>query len=1043
MFEQNARTQSILVPWLEKIKKSVPSAAFHDDIFLIDHMPEYLSSLYQILDRSEDSLRLEGEVLKNAGDHGAQRATSLHYSVSEVVMEFTLLRESFLAEAKNSLEFDTNLQLTRIIEASIGASTEEFVSQRTAPRHNALSEARFRSVFSHAAVGFIVSTFDGKILEVNPKFCEMTGYTAAELHKISLNTLVYSEDQAREREVLELLTGGGSSHQVIEKRFITKSGGIIWLRNSVSLDLGLGGDGLLIRVCEDVTEIRKASELRAESEARFVTLANSMPQIVWTAHPDGRLDYFNQVWFDYSGTTYEDNKDNGWASSVHEEDRPQTASNWESSLRSGSIYENEFRLRSKSGEYRWFVARAVPTRDESGNIIKWYGTNTDIHSSKTLAQKLTAATQALEAEKLKFQTIFKDSSTSMAILKGENFVYEVANQSYIELFNNRDLIGKPFLEALPELVDQEFPKLARSVFETGVPYIEREAVAFLRRTDTGDLEMRNFDQSYTLMSDQSGNPYGVFIHAQEVTDRVVARRSLEETMERLNLALEAANMGTWELKIGTGEVIWSKRTRELFGINHENKIFLNEIIPNIHAEDRDRVNAAIAAAIDPNGSGHYDIRYRIVRSENDIRWVSLLGKTFFAETPNGRVATRFSGTVLDVTDTMLAEQQLKEAKRRAEIASEAKSSFLANMSHEIRTPLGAIMGFVNLLGDESLERQDMVDYLGVVERNSTQLLRIIDDILDLSKVEAGMIVIEHIDFSLLEVLADFSSLMGFRARENGIDFVVRAETAIPDPVLSDPTRIRQILNNIVGNAIKFTSRGRVELNVSYADNFLTFKIIDTGRGISADQVKDLFQPFAQADASTTRKFGGTGLGLVLTRKLCEVLGGDFWLEHSELGKGSTFVARIRVDVPERSKLVVSSDFSFTTEVVPLKDQRKSTLQGMKILIVEDSPDNRLLIRVLLTRFGAEVSLAGDGVEGVAAALREDFDVVLMDVQMPRMDGYAAVRELRERSYTKPIIALTAHAMKEEREKCLEAGYTEFLTKPINQVELIDTVKRFR
>ncbi len=389
---------------------------------------------------------------------------------------------------------------------------------------------------------------------------------------------------------------------------------------------------------------------------------------------------------------------------------------------------------------------------------------------------------------------------------------------------------------------------------------------------------------------------------------------------------------------------------------------------------------------------------------------------------------------------MTAEVAMRDAKERAELANAAKSSFLANMSHEIRTPLGAIMGFVSLMKDEGISQQQINSYVSVVERNSAQLMRIIDDILDLSKVEAGMMVIEHIDFSLVELLSDFASLMGFRAREKGVIFELKAMTELPDVVNSDPTRIRQILTNVVGNAIKFTDKGSVSLRVSYSNEILRFEVSDTGRGISEEQAEKLFQPFAQGDPSTTRKYGGTGLGLVLTRRLSEALGGGFVLESSTLGVGSKFSASIRVILPERSRFVRA--LGFASESV-----RNAGVQGLlsdlRILLVEDSPDNQALFSIYLNRAGAKIDIASDGQRGVEMALAENYDVVLMDVQMPIMDGITAVKRLRASGYGVPVIALTAHAMKEERVRCLEAGYSGFLSKPIQRSELVDALVKYR
>ena len=387
-------------------------------------------------------------------------------------------------------------------------------------------------------------------------------------------------------------------------------------------------------------------------------------------------------------------------------------------------------------------------------------------------------------------------------------------------------------------------------------------------------------------------------------------------------------------------------------------------------------------------------------------------------------------------------KELLIAKQAAENASVTKSTFLANMSHEIRTPLGAIMGFADLLAKTDVPREEVETYLSIIQRNSAQLLRIIDDILDLSKVEAGRMDIEHIRYSLPEVLTDMASFLGLRARENSIRFELLAQTPLPKIVLSDPTRLRQIIFNVVGNAIKFTQKGHVRLSVSFRQNILEFVIEDTGRGISEEQASKLFQPFTQADAATNRKYGGTGLGLALTKGLCQAMGGDFVLRKSSPGQGSTFVATIFVEVASDSGFIDGLNARFPVDITS-KSNSPQLLAGTKILLVEDSPDNQQLIQIMLSRVGARVEVASDGAEGVEKALASNYDVVLMDIQMPRMDGLEAIGILRDKHYQGPVIALTAHAMKEHKAQALAAGFTDFLSKPIQQGPMLEVLSRFR
>ncbi|MBC7533816.1 MAG: response regulator [Oligoflexus sp.] len=392
------------------------------------------------------------------------------------------------------------------------------------------------------------------------------------------------------------------------------------------------------------------------------------------------------------------------------------------------------------------------------------------------------------------------------------------------------------------------------------------------------------------------------------------------------------------------------------------------------------------------------------------------------------------------------QEELQSAKELAEAANTAKSAFLANMSHEIRTPLGAVMGFSELMlaSDQSTsEKQKCVD---AIKRNGKLLSNIINDILDLSKVEAGKLDVEKIDVPLDEILTDINMLLDLEATEKGLRLMLTTEGSVPSRIKTDPLRLRQILFNIVGNAIKFTDQGSIQVTIKQVNGEddraqLAFLIRDTGRGISQEQSSRLFEPFAQADSSTTRRFGGTGLGLVLSKKLAKSLGGDVVLAESDLGQGSCFMVTIDPGVVE-----LKSGQNF----IPTKPQLESKgedapirLNQLRILLVEDSLDNQLLITRMLKMSGAVVDTASNGREGVEKALTGKYAIILMDLQMPEMDGHAATQELRRQNYQGPIIALTAHAMAEERQRCVVSGFNSHLSKPINRKTLLQTLVTFR
>jgi CheY-like chemotaxis protein len=361
------------------------------------------------------------------------------------------------------------------------------------------------------------------------------------------------------------------------------------------------------------------------------------------------------------------------------------------------------------------------------------------------------------------------------------------------------------------------------------------------------------------------------------------------------------------------------------------------------------------------------------------------------------------------------------------------------MSHEIRTPLGAILGYSDLM-KESSTPEECVNFANIISRNGKALMRLIDDILDLSKVEAGRIEIANEDFRLKTIIDEVENLFQEVAKQKHIHLAVHLDNQIPEFINADPARLRQILVNLVGNAVKFTSEGEVELTVSSRridakTMQLQFTIRDTGIGLSAGDGARLFEPFTQADNSTTRKFGGTGLGLALSRQLARTMGGDVRLLSCARGEGCTFEATIEL----REGRSLNRRKSLQDIIESSEPARK-----IRVLLVEDSEDNRFLVDRALRKAGVEVEFAENGVEGItkATATGADYDVILMDMQMPVMDGYTATKRLRQMGYEKPIVAITAHAMTEECRRVRSIGCDMHVSKPVNFPHLVQTVREF-
>ncbi len=412
-----------------------------------------------------------------------------------------------------------------------------------------------------------------------------------------------------------------------------------------------------------------------------------------------------------------------------------------------------------------------------------------------------------------------------------------------------------------------------------------------------------------------------------------------------------------------------------------------------------------------------------------------------------------SRRLLDVHTLLLAQSRLlelanhtiRQAKESAEAASVAKSQFLANMSHEIRTPLTAILGFAENLLEPTMTDHERRTAVKTILRNGEHLLEIINGILDLSKIEAGRLEVELLPVSPVQLAADVVSIMRVRADAKNLPLKLTFDGPVPERILSDPTRLRQILLNLVGNAIKFTEAGRVELAVALANSAtgrpeMRFQITDTGIGMTPAECDKLFQPFTQADGSTTRKFGGTGLGLAISRPLARMLGGDVSLA-SMPGLGSIFTVVVDPGPLESVRMLENATEALADEPEFAVADLSSVRLAGRILLAEDSPDNQVLISSFLRKLGAEVEIAADGLQAVkrtmiARSTDFPFDLILMDMQMPELDGYEATRRLRALACTTPIIALTANAMGGDQQRCLDAGCSDYATKPIDRRRLV-------
>tara|TARA_B110001454_G_scaffold106457_1_gene100179 strand:- start:12355 stop:13944 length:1590 start_codon:yes stop_codon:yes gene_type:complete len=393
----------------------------------------------------------------------------------------------------------------------------------------------------------------------------------------------------------------------------------------------------------------------------------------------------------------------------------------------------------------------------------------------------------------------------------------------------------------------------------------------------------------------------------------------------------------------------------------------------------------------------------------------------------------------ELLQTHVAE--LERLRIEADAANVIKSQFLANMSHEIRTPLAAVLGFSELISKNTPDNKENKELSEAIDRNGKLLLRLIDDILDLSRIEANRLELENIRFDLADLVRDVESALSFRASEKGLTLQFNAPKSFPHQYISDSTRIKQIMLNIVGNAIKFTSHGSVTVDISIESNsdnsssdIFLIKVNDQGIGLSEEQQQRLFQPFGQADPSTRRQFGGSGLGLVISQQLAKALGGEIKLLSSTLGVGSTFLISLPLMRAQKATIKKETPKKLTEGLIQLENLQ---LTNKRILAVDDSPDNLTLISFYLKNSGAIIHFAENGIDAIDEVKKNDFDLILIDVQMPGMDGHEATDKIRKMGFTKPILALTAHAIRTEYdEEYDKVGYNKVLTKPISRTTLL-------
>jgi len=697
------------------------------------------------------------------------------------------------------------------------------------------------------------------------------------------------------------------------------------------------------------------------------------------------------------------------------------------------------RRRMPDGQVRHVQLYQRFTRDAEGRPLNSQGATRDITVEVEAAERFRAQAEALHDAQRRLERAslsIHEGHWEMDLVTGSHWV----SSSYCLLLGyDPSELRLDSMEEVDRLIHPDDIAPAREISvshrQSATPYQH-------------ELRMRHKDGTYRWFwvralaeLDEHGRAIRVSGSVQDIHKQKLAESALADARQRFERAIRGTQDGLWEWDLARRSLWVSPRFESILGYP-ENAISRVLKSPDelVHPDDRDareRVQRAHFGTGEP-----YDIEVRMRAASGEYRWVRMRGQS--ERDAFGR-PLRLAGSMQDVTEARAARDALIQASEAAQAASRSKSAFLANVSHEIRTPMNGILGMTSLLLDSSLDSSQR-EFAETIHASASSLLAVINDILDFSKIEAGKLDIDVSAMSPAESVEEARAILSFQAAAKSLKLESSVDPSLPRQVQGDRQRIRQCLINLVSNAIKFTHTGTVTLRVLPVSSengvaLTRFEVRDTGIGIAPETLATLFQPFTQADSSTTRHFGGTGLGLSIVRRLVELMGGDVGVE-SELGRGSTFWFVLPLPIAEReiagdALAVASAESGAMGRRVDAAGSAASAFVGRysgDVLLVEDNAINQKVARSFLERLGCRVTLTANGLEAVHAFAQTRFDLVLLDLQMPLMDGYAAtscLRKLEQGRRRTPIIALTASAMTGQLDRCLEAGMDDLLTKPLD------------
>jgi PAS domain S-box-containing protein len=792
----------------------------------------------------------------------------------------------------------------------------------------------------------------------------------------------------------------------------------------------------------DVIDRKRAEEVLQESEERYKSLFDHSRDLIYINDFEGRFIDANDAALNRLGYTREEITSLNFASLLSEDQLP-LALKILKEIRETGIQKDltEFRLRHKDGTYVYVETQGSSIIMSNGEPLAIQQIARDITKRKLMEESLRESEERIRA-------IMVSAQDAILMMDNEgNISYWNPAAELIFGYMSHEAIGRNLHELI---VPERFLPDYRAAFPefqlTGRGNAIGKTLELMARRNDG----REIDVALSLSAVKIKKAWHAVGIVQDITERKKVERALRESEERFKQLVEVFPETIFEAN-ATGDITYAnKHGFKNFGFTEEDIPRSVNIIDLISPEDRNQVLQRIQEKIQGGIDKGY-LEFKALRKD---------GSTFPAmglsvPTMADGILIGMRAFVLDITKSKQVEEKLLDINRQleaaitranemtaqAKMANAAKSDFLANMSHEIRTPMNAIVGMADLLWDSSLTPEQR-QYVQIFRSAGENLLTLINDILDLSKIESGQLSLEHISFDLFDIVDKIGEIMALRAHSRNLELACRISPDVPQRIQGDPTRLRQVLMNLLGNSVKFTEKGEIILTLfpqagetaHKTQRFLQFSVRDTGIGISADKIDAIFEKFTQSDSSTTRKYGGTGLGLAISKQLIELMGGRIWLK-SQPGEGSTFFFTIPSEVaPPEKKQETASGPEIST-------------QGLKILIVDDNATNRLILRETLTQWGCVVTEAADGAKGLAVLNKAKnegtpFHVALLDSRMPEMDGFSLAQEIRGNP---DLVALSIMMLTSEnrsgdlaRAKALDmAGY---LIKPVKRQALREALQ---